>query len=151
MRSGAEPGPREDPADEDALGNPLAGFLAPSSSLGRFAATMVREDDLPRRVVRRFVVVVVVVAGAVRESVNILLKCEESNSEVKVGALALDVRHLHAARGSTHARFPYEPARDRLRKPCRLCVRRPRLPRWGCVDVRVVWKGAFPKVHLRNR
>jgi hypothetical protein len=82
MRSGAEPGPREDPADEDALGNPLAGFLAPSSSLGRFAATMVREDDLPRRVVRRFVVVVVV-AGAVRESVNILLKCEESNSEVK--------------------------------------------------------------------
>lgn len=86
MRSGAEPGPREDPADEDALGNPLAGFLAPSSSLGRFAATTTSEDDLPRRVARRFVVVVV--AGAVRESVNILLKCQVSNSEVNVGALA---------------------------------------------------------------
>ena len=77
---------------------------------------MVSEDDLPRRVVRRFVVVVVVVvvvAGAVRESVNILLKFEVSNSEVKVGALALLERHFHAAHGSFRASFSYKSARDR--------------------------------------
>jgi hypothetical protein len=103
MRSGAEPGPREDPADEDALGNPLAGFLDPSSSFGRFAATTVGEDVF-RRFVRRFVVVVAG-AGAVRESVNIIIVFAESNCEVKAGALARVTRHLSRRPRVGSARF----------------------------------------------
>jgi hypothetical protein len=107
MRSGAEPGPREDPADEDALGNPLAGFLDPpssSSSFGRFAATTVGGEDVFRRLVRRFVVVVAG-AGAVRESVNIIIVFAESNCEVKAGALARETRHLSRRPRVGSARF----------------------------------------------
>ena len=121
MRSGAEPGPREDPADEDALGNPLAGFLDPpsSSSFGRFAATTVGEDVF-RRLVRRFVVVVAG-AGAVRESVNIIVFAE-SNCEVKAGALARVTRHLSRRPRVGSARFGLR-ERDRSIDGCVVRVR----------------------------